>query len=116
MFVGVCRLALSLPGVSSLKEKRSIVRKVVDRTRGRFNVAVAEVEALDVHQRAVIGFAVLANEAAHCDRMVEEIASFVERLKVAPIEWRKTQRLSVGDSAEVSGDPLGDWGAFEDAS
>ena len=42
MVVGVCQISLSLPGVTSLKAKRSIVRKVLDRTANRFNVAVAD--------------------------------------------------------------------------
>ena len=60
MVVGVCQISLSLPGVTSLKAKRSIVRKVLDRTSNKFNVAAAEVGQQDTHRQAVLGFAVVS--------------------------------------------------------
>ncbi len=62
MVVGVCQISLSLPGVTSLKAKRSIVRKVLDRTANRFNVSVAEVAQQDAHRQATLGFAVVSGD------------------------------------------------------
>ena len=45
-FVAICSLELGLHGVGSLKEKRGIVKRVVNRTRDRFRIAVSEVGAL----------------------------------------------------------------------
>lgn len=77
MVVGVCRVAFSLPGNASLKGKRSVVRRIIDRTRARFNVAVAEVAALDSHRSAIIGFAVVSNDVRHVNSMLDRIASFM---------------------------------------
>jgi uncharacterized protein YlxP (DUF503 family) len=77
MVVGVCRLVLALPGVDSLKGKRSIVRRIVDRARNKFNVAIAEVADMDAHRRAVLGFAVVSNDTRHVSSMVDTIVSFV---------------------------------------
>ncbi len=118
MLVGVGRVALALNGVSSLKEKRAIVRRVVDRARHRFNAAVAEVEDQDLLGRAVVGFAVVSNDAAHCDRMLEEIVQWVEALGLAPVLWRKSQRVAVGEMAgrrPEQEEVLGSWDALEES-
>ena len=96
MFVGVCRVAMHLPGNASLKGKRGIVRKVVERTRAKFNAAVAEVADNDNKRRAVIGLAVVGNSAAHVDSMLGKIGGFIERMAVAPIASRETEVIPLG--------------------
>lgn len=65
MYTGTALFDLRLPGDSrSLKAKRSYVRPVVAVLR-RFEVAVAEVGALDRYGRAEIGVAVVAADAHH---------------------------------------------------
>lgn len=77
MVVGTCRITLSLPGNDSLKGKRKVVRRILDRARSRFNVAAAEVGDNDVHRRAVLGFAVVSNDHRHANSMIDEITAFV---------------------------------------
>lgn len=102
MVVGVCQISLSLPGVNSLKAKRSIVRKVLDRTSNRFNVAVAEVAQQDMHKRAVLGFAVVSGDRRHANSMLDSIASFVEGAGEAVVTDRSTELVSVGQLTEWS--------------
>lgn len=61
MFVGIVRVRLRLHGVSSLKEKRAILRHIKDRSRARHNISVAEVEDQDRHQAATLGFAAVGH-------------------------------------------------------
>jgi uncharacterized protein len=75
--VGIARLTLFIPQSHSLKEKRMVLRRVKDRTRNKFNAAVAEVEENDVWQRAVIGIAVVGNERRFVDSALDEIVRFV---------------------------------------
>jgi uncharacterized protein YlxP (DUF503 family) len=77
MTVGIARLTLFIPDSHSLKEKRMVVRRVKDRTRGKFNVAIAEVEDNDVWQRAVLGLAVVGNERRFVDSALDEVVRFV---------------------------------------
>lgn len=77
MVVGICRVAFSLPGNDSLKGKRSMVRRIIDRTRAKFNLAIAEVDALDAHRSAVLGFAVVSNNARHANSMLDNVTSFM---------------------------------------
>jgi uncharacterized protein YlxP (DUF503 family) len=77
MTVGIARLTLFIADSHSLKEKRMVVRRVKDRTRGKFNVAIAEVEDHDVWQRAVLGLAVVGNERRFVDSALDEVVRFV---------------------------------------
>jgi uncharacterized protein YlxP (DUF503 family) len=110
MFVGICRVALHLPGNSSLKGKRSVVRRVVSRTQAKFNAAVAEVADNDLKQRAVIGVAVIGNSAAHVDSMLGHIGGFIESLALAPIASRHTEVIPLGDELDPGrAAPPADW-------
>jgi uncharacterized protein YlxP (DUF503 family) len=77
VYTGTAVFDLLLPGDSrSLKTKRSYVRPIVAALR-KFEVAAAEVGALQLHGRTEIGVAVVAAEPGHvaqvldsCERMV----------------------------------------------
>ena len=74
MVVGILRLTLYVPGASSLKDKRQVLRKVVDRLRSRFNVSVAEVADNDIWQRAVVGIAAVANDHSFVNEVLDKCA------------------------------------------
>jgi uncharacterized protein YlxP (DUF503 family) len=76
--VGVLKLTFSIPHASSLKEKRSVVRSLVERARNRFNASVAEVDAQDLLQRAVIGVSVVANDGRFVNSVLDEIRAAME--------------------------------------
>lgn len=105
MFVGVCRLQLYFPESGSLKAKRHGLRKLIDRTRAKFNVAVAEVAGHDTWQRSAVGFAVVGNESRHVQSMIDRICSFVEEIYVAQVVGRDTDIVSYGDE-----EPMADLG------
>lgn len=112
MVVGVSQIAFSLPGNDSLKGKRSVVRRIVDRTRAKFNVAVAEVDALDMHRRAVIGVSVVSNDSRHANSMLDRIASFMASLTEAVVVERTLEILHV--EGEPSDLPMARFGGGED--
>lgn len=78
MVVASARLELRLEECRSLKDKRQIVRSLMERLRHRFNLAAAEVDAQDQWNRAVIGLACVSNDRAHAREMIEEAVRFVE--------------------------------------
>jgi uncharacterized protein len=75
--VGIARLTLFLGDSQSLKDKRMVLRRVKDRLRQKFNVAVAEVEDNDLWQRAVLGLAVVGNERRFVESSLDEVIRFV---------------------------------------
>ncbi len=113
MFVGVCRIHLRIPDIDSLKAKRSIVRKVVERTASRFTVAVAEVAEQDRHRRAVVGFAVVSSDSAHANTMIDHIVSFISGLGEAVVEDRHMEILPFREAFSDDSDEGLDWSDFE---
>ncbi len=104
MVVGVCRIAFSLPGNDSLKGKRSVVQRITSRTRNRFNAAVAEVAEMDSHRRAVLGFAVVSNDARHANSMLDRITSFVAGVSEAVLAERTLEILHVDGGLSAAPD------------
>jgi len=67
-YVGILTVELHFPESHSLKEKRMVLRRVKDRTRQKFNVAVAEVEHQAVWQRAGLAIVSVSNEREDLDQ------------------------------------------------
>jgi len=82
MIVGTLRVRLLLREARTLKDKRQVVQSIKDRLRGSFNVSVAEVEEQDNRQLAVLGFAMVANEAHPIKQALGEI---VNALRAHPV-------------------------------
>ena len=77
MIVGVMTAQLSLHGIASLKEKRSIVKSLIGRLKSRFNISIAEVDHQDSKTIAVIGVAVVSNDARFIDQQLDAIIGFM---------------------------------------
>ncbi|QSQ17263.1 DUF503 domain-containing protein [Myxococcus landrumensis] len=103
MFVGVARLTLQIPESGSLKAKRQVLRRVMDRVRARFNVAMAEVEDQDLWQKATLALSVVGNDRRHVDEQLEKVIHFIEEMYVAPLMARETEILGFGDQLFSSG-------------
>jgi len=78
MVIGVCRIVLSIDEVFSLKEKRHIIKSIIEKLKNKFNASIAEVDLNDTWKNAVIGIACVSNETGHADSMMANIVNFVE--------------------------------------
>ena len=78
LYIGSCRLTFRLHGNDSLKGKRQVSRSLIERFRQRFNLAAAEVAAMDEHQRLVIGIACVSNEYSHAEQMLDKAVAFAD--------------------------------------
>lgn len=78
MIIGASTLELHLPGVRSLKEKRSILKSLIAQIQKKFNAAVAEVDLHDVWQSATLGVSVVSTNAGHAEEMLDNIARWIE--------------------------------------
>jgi hypothetical protein len=109
LIIGVCRLTLITPESHSLKEKRTVVRSIKDRTRLKFNVAIAEVGSQDNWQEAVIGFAVVANEKIFVQEMVAKIVNYIDSLALAKIVDEEKDIVQYGEGEGLSQDDWTHW-------
>ncbi|HEX5323885.1 MAG TPA: DUF503 domain-containing protein [Capsulimonadaceae bacterium] len=78
MHIGTLTAQIEIAGADSLKDKRQVVKSLLERIRGKFNVSAAEVGDLDIWRRATLGFAVVANEASFIDQVVEKLVDTIE--------------------------------------
>jgi uncharacterized protein YlxP (DUF503 family) len=76
---------LHLGEAASLKDKRQVVKSILDRVRNRFSVAAAEVDDLDLHQTAVLGFAAVSNSVHHARQVVTNVLEFLRGHPVAAV-------------------------------
>ncbi len=75
--VGLLTLEIYIPGITSLKEKRGIVKPLVARIRNDFNVSVAEVEDQDQLGHTVLAVAAVSASADYVHGLLEKIAASV---------------------------------------
>jgi uncharacterized protein YlxP (DUF503 family) len=84
MVIGVCTIELYLPENHSLKGKRHVVKGVKEKLKSRFNVSVAEIDHLDVWQRATIGAIMLNTDHVYVDQELRKMVNFLESSQYAP--------------------------------
>jgi uncharacterized protein YlxP (DUF503 family) len=65
MVIGSSVIELDLPGIGSLKEKRSVLKGLIARVHKQFNVSCAEV-------------AVVTTTAAHADQVLQNVVTWIE--------------------------------------
>jgi len=79
MIVGVLTVELHLHGLTSLKQKRSIIKSLLGRMRNKFNVSAAEVYRQDNKQLAVIGISIVSNETRYINQQFDKMINFMEK-------------------------------------
>lgn len=78
MITGTCEIELLIFEANSLKEKRHVIRSIVERLKARFNVSVAEVDHMDLWNRSVIGVAVVSNSRQLCESVLGKVIEFID--------------------------------------
>lgn len=68
---------IRIPDSHSLKDRRQVVRSLLDGAHQRFHVSVAEVGGQDTWQRATLGFAVVASEARIAEGTIDDVDRFL---------------------------------------
>lgn len=76
--VGLCTLELYMAGLTSLKEKRSILKSLLARVRNTFNVTAAEIDENDRWTFAVIAVATVSNSSRHAQEVVQKVTLWIE--------------------------------------
>ena len=64
--------------MSSLKDKRSLLKSLIARLHKEFNVSVAEVDLHDAWQSTVLGIAVVSTSAAHAQNLLGNLVKWLE--------------------------------------
>lgn len=94
MVVAVLELTLTFYA-ESLKDKRSVVKRVLARARSEFNVSAAEVDELDNPGGAVVAFTSVGNDRRYLEGQLMKLEEFVDRLEIAEIVDAHRELLNV---------------------
>ena len=85
MIVGVLQIELSIPGAYSLKEKRHVLKGLLERLRRDFAVSAAEVDRQDVWNSAMIGVAFVSNDARHAQAHLQRALDSLDKCRDAAV-------------------------------
>jgi uncharacterized protein YlxP (DUF503 family) len=75
MTVGTLELVFVIRGCRSLKEKRHVIKPIKERIRSKFNVSVAEIDAQDMHQKAVLAVAAIGSERRFVESVLTQVGN-----------------------------------------
>ena len=85
MVIGICHLDLLIRENRSLKGKRRILKKIIERVKNKFNVSIAEVGNHDLWQSSQIGFCMVGNDRRFINSALDKIVLFIEGISSAEI-------------------------------
>ncbi len=90
--IGVLTLEIVLQNAQSLKDKRHVVKSLKDRLRGKFNVAVAEIDYQDLWQRSVVAAVTVSADRVFAEKLLQSVedeaaALLGSELTGATVEW-----------------------------
>ncbi|MEF2278020.1 DUF503 family protein [Deinococcus sp. YIM 134068] len=103
-YVGVLTVRVEMPWVSNLKEKRALVRPVVERLKARFPLTVARLDGLNAHDWEVIGVATLSNDYGWVEETLRMAADFIAREGPYRITEESTHIRVLGDDEDDEDD------------
>ena len=81
MVIAVAEITLHLPDAHSLKDKRQIIKSVIERVRNRFEVSIAEVGQNDMWQVAQIGLSYVSNSGQHASEVLAHVQRYIEETR-----------------------------------
>jgi hypothetical protein len=93
MRIGMCVVELHIPGNTSLKGKRKVVKSIKERLKNRFNISVAEVDSQDLYQRATLGIAMVGNDGRKINSELDRIVTVIDGMHVANVAGHQIELL-----------------------
>jgi len=78
MIIGILTVTLMIPGADSLKDKRQVLKSILENIRNKYNVSAAEVGDNDTWRRATIGVACVSNDRGMSNRILDKVVDYIE--------------------------------------
>lgn len=99
MFIGMARFEIFVPHSGSLKQKRQVLRPVIDRVRHKLNISIAEVDYQNLWQRAALGVTCVSASVDQCNKLLADAERVIGRaaLEGAEIVDRTQRVISMED-------------------
>ncbi|HEX7101019.1 MAG TPA: DUF503 domain-containing protein [Nitrolancea sp.] len=98
MILGTAQLTLHIPDAQSLKDRRRVVKSIVQRVRNRYDVAIADVDKQQQWQAATLGVVAVANSSQYVETVVQQVINFIEQnLQSGYLTDVRTDVIHLGD-------------------
>lgn len=78
MTIGFLQIGLMLPDTKSLKDKRSIISRIKNQIRNKFNVSIAEIGHGDKLGRSLVGITTISNDNKIVHNTLIKVEDFIE--------------------------------------
>jgi hypothetical protein len=78
MIIYSCHLTLLIFDSYSLKDKRSVLKSIINKGRQKFNISLAEIGSNEIHNKAELGLSCVANTKLICEQTLQSFIHFVE--------------------------------------
>ncbi|MGZ4786883.1 MAG: DUF503 domain-containing protein [Terriglobales bacterium] len=78
--IAVLTLEIRIEGAHSLKDKRQVMRRLKDKLRVSFNVAVAELDQTDLWQRATLGVVSINSSTDYLRGLMDNVERAATRI------------------------------------
>ncbi|MEJ5306911.1 MAG: DUF503 domain-containing protein [candidate division WOR-3 bacterium] len=78
MKVTTVKIELFMKEAQTLKDKRRVIKSLIERIKNRYNVSISEVDDNDSCKKSTIGIAIVSNDTRFNDRQVKEIINFID--------------------------------------
>ena len=95
MVVGVLRVRMHLWAVDSLRRKKSLVKRIVNRIDQRFNAALGEVGDPDDERTLILGVTVVTTSEPDAHRRMEKILYELEGCSEAEIAHEEREVIHI---------------------
>jgi len=76
--IGLLELDILIPGSSSLKDKRRVIRSIKDKIRGKFNVSIAEVGYQELHGRTHLGIVTISTSRKDAEERLQALFKIID--------------------------------------
>lgn len=78
MIIGICTCEIFIFNANSLKSKRSVVKSIIEKSKNRFNISIAEVGENDKWQKSIIAFSIISNDQKIVEETIEKVINFFD--------------------------------------
>lgn len=78
MIIGICTCEIFIFNANSIKSKRSVVKSIIEKSKNRFNISIAEVGENDKWQKSIIAFSTISNDQKIVEETIEKVINFFD--------------------------------------
>ncbi|MCT4634544.1 MAG: DUF503 domain-containing protein [Firmicutes bacterium] len=78
MIVSTISITIRIFDSYSLKDKRSVIKSIIQKSKQKFNISISEVDFQDIHNLAKLGVAVVSNDFSHNQKVIDSLIHFIE--------------------------------------